>query len=391
MNQTTRRSMLALATVLALVLAACGGDDGPADEPAPDDTEAPEPDGDEADDTADDAADDAAAVDGAGRTLVVSNWNDYGTDMDWAVAAFEEATGATVVHQYFNSPEELLTTLRTGGLGEIDVAMVNVAFTADAVSDDLLAPMDLDRLANAGELLPELLDEPDLRHDGELYGVPWVWGSTSLAYNADAFPEGIDSWAVLWDPANAGQVGFFDDAATAVMTAALYLGEDPYDPDLDAVRAALLELKDNTQLFWSSADDWLRAFDSGSVTVGNLWSGLAGTQLAAGDPIVYTVPEEGAVGWLDTLAVVAESDNEDLAYAFIDWMISAEFQTRWAEDPDRSSPAPANATVHPALDDEVADRIQSDPEALDILSVQRGIPQDTLQAWTTLWQEVKAS
>lgn len=381
MNHATRRSLLALTAVLALVLAACGGDDGPADAPEPDDTESPEP----------DDADDAAAVDGAGRTLVVSNWNDYGTDMDWAVAAFEEATGATVVHQYFNSPEELLTTLRTGGLGEIDVAMVNVAFTADAVSDDLLAPMDLDRLANADELLPELLEEPDLRHDGALYGVPWVWGSTSLAYNADAFPEGIDSWAVLWDPANAGQVGFFDDAATAVMTAALYLGEDPYDPDLDAVRAALLELKDNAQLFWSSADDWLRAFDSGSVTVGNLWSGLAGTQLAAGDPIVYTVPEEGAVGWLDTLAVVAESDNEDLAYAFIDWMISAEFQTRWAEDPDRSSPAPANATVHPALDDEVADRIQSDPEALDILSVQRGIPQDVLQAWTTLWQEVKAS
>jgi spermidine/putrescine transport system substrate-binding protein len=365
---SSRGRMFAAVAAAALVVTACGGT-GDAD-PGTDDAAAP--------------------VDGEGRSLVVSNWNDYGTDISWAVEAYEEQTGAQLVHQYFNSPEELLTTLRSGGVGEIGVAMINVAFMAEAVEEGLVVPIDLSRLQNADELSDDLLAEPDLTHDGELYGVPWVWGSTSLAYNEEAFPDGIDSWEALWDPANAGDVGFFDDAATAVMTAALYLGEDPYDPDLDAVREALLDLKGNTQLFWSSADDWLRAFQSGSVTLGNLWSGLAGTQLGAGDPIVYVVPQEGAVGWLDTLAIVADAPDEDLAYAFIDWMISAEFQTGWAEDEERSSPAPANATVHPNLDAEVADRIQSDPAALDTLTVQRGIPQDVLQQWTELWQEVKA-
>lgn len=372
MNSWSKRTFAAVAAA-ALVVTACGGGEDPADE---------EP------TTEDGAGDDNG--DASGERLIVSNWNDYGSDIPWAVDTFEEETGAELVHQYFNSPEELLETLRSGGVGEVGVAMMNVAFMADAVDDGLVQPIDLDRLENADQLSEELLAEPDLTHDGELYGVPWVWGSTSLAYNTEEFPDGIDSWEALWDPANEGEVAFFDDAATAVMTAALYAGEDPYDPDLEVVRETLLDLKGNTQLFWSSADDWLRGFESGSVTLGNLWSGLAGTQLGEGDPIGYTIPEEGAVGWLDTFAIVADAPNEDLAYEFIDWMISAEFQTGWAEDTERSSPAPANATVHPNLDPEVANRIQSDPAVLDSLTVQRGIPQDVLQSWTELWQEVKA-
>ncbi|MDI3270640.1 MAG: hypothetical protein QJR00_08020, partial [Bacillota bacterium] len=70
---------------------------------------------------------------------------------------------------------------------------------------------------------------------------------------------------------------------------------------------------------------------------------------------------------------------------------SADFQARWAQDPERSSPAPANRAAHEMLPPEVAQRIQSDPEALAHLYMQRDIAPDTLQRWTELWQEVKAA
>lgn len=369
MQRSNRVRILAPLAALALVASACGGGGAATDAPADGSSTGPI---------------------GEGRTLVVTNWQDYGTDIDWAVAAFEEATGATVVHQYFNSEEELLALMREGG-GAVDVALPNIAYLQQAIAEELVVPIDLARLDNADELSADLLAQDDLRSGDALYGVPWMWGSTALAYNTDAFPEGIDSWAALWDPANAGQVAFFDDPATAVMTTALFLGQDPLDPDLDAVKAKLIELKGNTQLYWSSADDWQRGFSTGAITLGNLWSGLAGTQLGAGDPIAYVVPEEGAVGWLDTLTIVKGSENEDLAYAFIDWMISAEFQERWANDVERSSPAPANATVHAKLDPDVAGRVQSDPAALSTLALMGSIPPETLSAWTELWQEVKAS
>ncbi len=43
----------------------------------------------------------------------VLNWQGYGTDLDWAIAAFTEKTGHTVVHEYFTSEQEMLTKLRT--------------------------------------------------------------------------------------------------------------------------------------------------------------------------------------------------------------------------------------------------------------------------------------
>ncbi len=58
----------------------------------------------------------------------VLNWQGYGTDLDWAVAEFTEATGHTVVHEYFNSEQEMLTKLRTNP-GAYDVVLINAAFT----------------------------------------------------------------------------------------------------------------------------------------------------------------------------------------------------------------------------------------------------------------------
>jgi spermidine/putrescine transport system substrate-binding protein len=62
----------------------------------------------------------------------VLNWKGYGTDEAWAVAAFEEATGHTVVHDYFNSEQEMLTKLRTNP-GAYDVVLINSAFTPQAL------------------------------------------------------------------------------------------------------------------------------------------------------------------------------------------------------------------------------------------------------------------
>lgn len=400
MSKNTVR-ILAAGLVLASLLTACGGGDPLAEDSdsssdaAATDAAAPEA---QASDTAaiDAEATDAEANGGLafeGQELVVANWNDYGSDIEWAVEEFEAATGATVTHQYFNSEEELLSMLRSGGVGTVDVALPNLAFLPSAIDDELVVPLDTSRLENYDELYPQLIAEAETVSDGEIYGVPWEWGSTSLAYNTDLVDTAPTSWDVLWDPANEGEVAFFDDAATAVTVSALRLGQDPYssDLDLDAVRDDLLAMKPNVQVYWASADDWLLSFENESVTLGNLWSGLAGTQIGEGDPVGYIVPEEGAPGWLDLWTIVADSDVEDLSYAWIDYMISADYQARWAQDTERSSPAPANSTVADAIPDDVAARIGLDPGFLDTLLIQRGVDEETLQDWTTMWQEVKAS
>jgi spermidine/putrescine-binding protein len=332
----------------------------------------------------------AAAGPFAGQTLVVANWKDYGSDMPWAVKQFQQQTGAKVVHQYFNSEEQLLSMLRTGGIGKIDVVLPNLAYVQPAVAQNLLQPIDVKKISSWSQLIPALKAQSGLRSGGKFYGVPWMWGLTSLAYNTTAIPEKITSWAALWDPKYKGKVAFFDDPTTAVMTAALYLGQNPYKPDLAKVRTALSELKKNSKLFWASADDWTKAFSTKSIVIGNLWSGLAGTQIGHGDPVAFVLPKEGSVGWLDSWAIARDAPHRDLAYAWISFMTSKAYQSRWAKDPNRSSPAPANQAAQATLSKAVINRIQAHPEWVAKLTLQKAIPQKTLQEWTQLWQEIKA-
>ena len=49
---------------------------------------------------------------------------------------FEERTGCKVVHDYFNSEEEMLTKLRTNP-GAYDVVLINAAFYPDVLAEKL--------------------------------------------------------------------------------------------------------------------------------------------------------------------------------------------------------------------------------------------------------------
>ena len=369
MTSSKRRvGLLASAAALALVVAACGGEDIV----------------DESD------TDVAEALPFEGETLTVLNWNNFGSDTEYAIEGFKERTGAEVEHVYHSGGEELRQILRTGGIGEIDVTNPNFSFLQQMVDEGMLQPLDERLIPNLEDVYDDFMEAEDLSADGELYGAPWVWGSTGLTYNTEHFDEAPTSWAVLWDAEMQGRVGFMDSPVEAVMLAALFIGEDPHDPDLDAVREALIDLRPNVQIYWGSQDDWIRSFTTEAISVGNFWAGDAGMMIEEGYPVGYTIPEEGAVGWVDAWTVVADSPNPELAHAWIDWMISVEFLTQWAEDPVGGAPAPANAAAQAALPEDVIERIQAFPDQVEDLAIMMGLTEEQQQAYTDLLSEVKA-
>ena len=82
--------------------------------------------------------------------LRVLNWKGYGADEPWAVEAFEKATGHTVINDFFNSEQEMLTKLRTNP-GLYDVVMINAAFNDQAMAEKLLQPIDVSKIPNAAD------------------------------------------------------------------------------------------------------------------------------------------------------------------------------------------------------------------------------------------------
>ncbi|MEM1006768.1 MAG: extracellular solute-binding protein, partial [Pseudomonadota bacterium] len=241
----------------------------------------------------------------------VLNWQGYGTDEDWAIEAFTEATDHTVVHEYFNSEQEMLTKLRTNP-GAYDVVLINAAFTPQAQAEGLIGPVDSALVANFADVPADLAANVDLNAGGALHGVPWTWGLTSFAVNTNSFDEMPASIEVFWDPAHAGKVSIRDDALEAVQFAAIATGQDINDiQDLDAVQAKLAALMPQIKTYWGSENDWNQFMAAGDLAVATFWSGSASRSMASGLPVQFVVPQEGAIGWLDGLSIPTSSTKKD--------------------------------------------------------------------------------
>ena len=167
------------------------------------------------------------------QTLVVADWKGYGSDSIYGAKVFEKKYNCKVVHQYFTSLEEMVTMLKQGGQGKIDVILPNSQYMKVVMDQDLAQKVDISQISSFDDLRPDLRDYSDVMDaDGNYYALPWTWGTTSLGYNPNAYSGPITSWKALWDPANKGKVGVFDEYYSAILVAGLYSGqEDIYIPN----------------------------------------------------------------------------------------------------------------------------------------------------------------
>ena len=319
----------------------------------------------------------------------VLNWQGYGTDEAWSLEAFTAATGHTVVHDYFNSEQEMLTKLRTNP-GAYDVVLINSAFTPQAVAEGLIEPVDTALIPNFANVAPAMATNEDLTKDGAVYGVAWVWGLTSFAVNTGTMPDAPTSIQVLWDPAFAGKISVRDDGLEAVQLAALATGQNINDiKDMDSVKAKLVELLPQVKTFWSSENDWNQYMAAGDLAAASYWSGSAARSIGKGLPVTFVVPEEGAIGWLDGLSIPATSTHPAAAAAFINWMIDPAFYVKWDA---LGAPASANAAAAAALPAESFNRkVLGDAAVVARVQFMRPVSDANREAYLALWQDLKAA
>lgn len=321
--------------------------------------------------------------------LYVVNWKDYGSDDADFIKAFEKTYNCEVVNTYMSSEEELLTKLRTSKAGDIDVCLPNCSILPAAIDEGLLAEVDTLKLKNFDGMFEKFKTQKECFKDGKMFAVPFVWGSTAIAYNSDVIKEAPKSIAALFDKKYAGKIAFRDDYNDAVMAAAIALGQDPNNPsDLNAIKEKLIEQKALNKTYWKTGDEFSKLFAGKQIDLGLMWSGQAASMKQEGQPIEFVVPEDGAIGWVDNWAIAEGSQNKDLAYAFIDWMISKDFQYNWAAN---GGPAPVNQAAAESIDPAYAASAAMDEASLNRLYFMEYRTDEVKNAWNELWTEVKAN
>lgn len=383
MTKRTLTILIALFTLVSLVLVACGGGGGEA---------APADDGGAEEAAVEEAAGEEDMMEGEvtpASEIVMYNWSEYIEPEIYTL--FEEEYGIKVVEDNFSSNEELLAKLQGGVTGY--ALIVPSDYTVSImIEEGMLAELDYDNIPNASNLDAQFADPP--YDHGNVYSMPYQWGTTGIGY-LDGQVEEPTSWAAIFDPAAdapyLGRMTMLDDAREAFAAALAYLGYSINTTDeaqLEEAKELLISAKANLAGYDSDTFEDNLASEENLLAHG--WSGDFLVAQEDNENILYVVPEEGGVVWVDAICIpVTASPEEKLAAEmFINFLMEPEIGAMLTEYTWFASPnAASNEMIDPELLEDPI--VYPPPEVMAKLQfIETTGELDAL--FTRLWDEVKS-
>ena len=327
-------------------------------------------------------------------TLNLLVWEGY-ADPSF-VKSFEEQHHCKVTASYMGSSDELMAKLRGGSAGNYDVISPSSDVATSIAAGNLAAPLDLSKIPSYSQLSPQLTNLPLVRVGNQVYGVPFMWGPDPLIYDTTVFATPPDSWNVLWDPKYKGKISVWDDLSTVYM-AAQVLGFDKPDPSqlynlsdeqLEAVKKKLLELKPNIRKMWATGGDLTNLFQNHEIVASMGWPLNTVELKKINFPVGETIPKENTTGWIDHLMITAGSENKELAYQFLEYMIEAQTQKK-VTDVTRYTPANPQAAQFMTADEVKTLHLDDVDNYQKRLYFWQNVPRRA--KYTEIWNEVKAA
>jgi spermidine/putrescine transport system substrate-binding protein len=168
--------------------------------------------------------------------------------------------------------------------------------------------------------------------DSKFYAPVIEFGSMGIVYNTKHLTEAeASSYAILLDPKVKGRVGVWDWYLPIMGVVSRSLGnQKPYDisdAEFEALKRRLAELRPQIRAIHGSFPEQMTSLaneDTWIVPGGAEWAALA--LKAQGKPYDWTIPKEGGVMWVDTVAIPTDAPHPELGKLYIKWMMSPEAQ-----------------------------------------------------------------
>ncbi|PTU72982.1 polyamine ABC transporter substrate-binding protein [Pseudomonas mangrovi] len=347
----------------------------------------------------------APAAEKSTQVLHVYNWSDYIAED--TLENFTKETGIKVVYDVFDSNEVLEAKLLAGSSG-YDIVVPSNPFLAKQIKAGVFQKLDRSKLSNWDNLDKDLLKALDPSDPGNLYSVPYMWGTIGIGYNVDKVKAAlgdsapVDSWDLVFKPENIEKLKdcgvAFLDSPTEILPAAMnYLGYKPDSEDPAEIKAAeelFVKVRPSISYFHSSK--YISELATGDICVaigysGDIYQAKSRAEEAKnGVNVAYSIPKEGAGSFFDMLAVPADAKNVEAAHTFINYLMKPEVIaeiTNYVQFPN------GNSASTPLVDE----AIRTDPgiyPSADVLKKIYTFPDlsnDALQLINDSWTTIKTA
>ncbi|TKB10846.1 PotD/PotF family extracellular solute-binding protein [Desulforhopalus sp. IMCC35007] len=252
--------------------------------------------------------------------LTILNWSDY---MDSEVIReFEEMYNVQVKEVYFET-EDLRTDMLLRATGKkIDLVVCNDIAIRAYAKIGWIEPLAREEIPNLKYIDPRW---QKLSPESQRYGVPYLWGTTGIAYRKDKVTTPVKSWKALFQPNEElrQKILMVNDVGDIFGMALKLLGysANSTDPEnYEEVEKLLVSQRPFVRNYGYISLDESSVLVTGDVWMAMIYNGDAIALMEYQPSIEYIVPDEGGNIWVDYLCVMQSSDNKKLAAKFINFL-----------------------------------------------------------------------
>ena len=319
------------------------------------------------------------------RVVNFFNWSNYiGKD---TLPNFTKETGVDVRCDLFADEEEMFAKLRAGARG-YDLIVVGDYLIPRFRALNLIDPVPPGVLKNQDNLAPRF------RHasfDPDEATVPYLWGTTGIAFNRRKLKKPPTSWWDLWDPKYKDRISMLDNVRDCVAVAMqlLNIPQSSRDPeDFKKIRELLLKQKPLVKQYSSSS--YLNSLVAGEIDLAMTWSGDL-FQAARDNPdLDYCIPKEGTYMWVDCLALMRGSRHREDALRLIDYLLEPQVA---ADNADFVRYASPNEKARPLIDPVLRKdpRVYPPKKLMDALRLHHVLDPEQSELWNETWADVKVA
>lgn len=257
------------------------------------------------------------------QVLKLYSWTYY-TPSD-VVKDFEQEFNCKVVVTEYDSNETMFNKLVNGGARSFDIVVPSQDYVSILMSKDMLQPIVQEKFTNRSKINPSVLEK--VTYDPEMiFAVPYYFGAAGISVNKKKVSSEYErTWNIFADSQFKGHASMMDDYREVIGDALMYNGHSVCTTNDSELKEAVDLIK----------NEWLPnivKFDAEGFgkdfARGDLWLCQGYAEVIFGEvpkdewesTIDFWIPEDGGPSYLDSMCILKDSKNAELATEFINFI-----------------------------------------------------------------------